>query len=66
MPFLFALGAMAAEPEFVPESGAEAHPVVAAVKIVGMIATAIFVIVMAVKSVRVIKNDEDDQVHLPD
>ncbi|WP_456380968.1 hypothetical protein [Hydrogenimonas sp.] len=56
----------AADPEFVPHSGASAHPFVAAVKIVGMIATAIFVVVMVVKSVKVVKHDEDDRVHLPD
>jgi hypothetical protein len=54
-------------PRFMPENtGAEAHPIVAAVKIVGMIATAAFVIVMVVKSVRSIKNEEDDRVELPD
>ena len=56
----------AAEPEFVPHSGASAHPVVAAVKIIGMVATAVFVIVMVVRSVKVVKHDEDDSVHLPD
>ena len=60
------LSALLAEPEFIPESGVEAHPIVAAVKIVGMLATAIFVIVMVIKSIKVIKHDEDDQVHLPD
>jgi heme/copper-type cytochrome/quinol oxidase subunit 2 len=56
----------AAEPEFVPHSGASAHPIVAAIKIVGMIATAVFVVVMVVRSVKVVKHDEDDSVHLPD
>ncbi|WP_300361808.1 hypothetical protein [Hydrogenimonas sp.] len=56
----------AAEPEFVPHSGASAHPIVTAIKIVGMIATAVFVVVMVVRSVKVVKHDEDDSVHLPD
>jgi len=64
--FLAAATALFAEPEFIPESGVEAHPFVAAVKILGMLATAIFVIVMVIKSIKVIKHDEDDQVHLPD
>jgi len=58
---------MAAEPRFMPENtGAAAHPVVTALKLLGMAATAIFVIVMVVRSVKSIKNDEDDSVHLPD
>ena len=54
------------EPEFIPNSGAAAHPVVAAIKLVGMAATAIFVIYWVVKSIKVVKHDEDDKVHLPD
>ncbi len=61
-----AMTALSAEPEFVPDSGVEAHPIVAAVKILGMLATAIFVVVMVIKSIKVIKHDEDDHVHLPD
>ena len=66
--FFSSLAALLAktEPEFVPHSGASAHPIVAAIKIVGMIATAVFVIVMVVRSVKVVKHDEDDSVHLPD
>ncbi|WP_457594216.1 hypothetical protein [Hydrogenimonas sp.] len=36
------------------------------VKVVGMAATAIFVAVMIRKSVKVVKDKEDDRVHLPD
>ena len=65
---LSAASAFAEEaPRFMPEgTGPEAHPVIAAVKVVGMIATAIFVIVMAIKSIKVVKHDEDDRVDLPD
>jgi hypothetical protein len=63
-PWAFAL---ADEPRFMPEdTGAAAHPVVTAIKLLGMAATAIFVIVMVAKSIKSIKNDEDDSVHLPD
>jgi len=51
-------------PKFMPEG--TSHPIVSAVKIVGMIATAIFVVVMVYRSIRVVKEDEDDKVHLPD
>lgn len=51
-------------PKFMPEG--EPHPIIAAIKIIGMIATAIFVIVMVYRSIRVVKDDEDDHVHLPD
>ena len=54
------------EPEFIPNSGAAAHPIVAAIKLIGMAATAIFVIYWVVKSIKVVKHDEDDKVHLPD
>ena len=55
------------EPKFMPEnSGAAAHPVVTAVKLLGMGATAIFVIVMVIKAIKVVKHDEDDSVDLPD
>ncbi|WP_456451424.1 hypothetical protein [Hydrogenimonas sp.] len=54
-------------PRFMPEnSGAAAHPVVTTIKLAGMAATAIFVVVMVAKSIKRIKNDEDDSVHLPD
>jgi len=54
-------------PRFMPENtGATAHPVVAAVKILGMIATSIFVFIMVKRSIGVVKNDEDDKVDLPD
>ena len=72
-PKLFALGLtllplMAEQsPRFMPENtGAAAHPIVTAVKVIGMIATAIFVLVMVRKSINVVKNDEDDKVDLPD
>ncbi len=39
---------------------------VAWVKVVGMILTAAFVIAMVYRSVRVVKDEEDDKVHLPD
>jgi len=65
-PLLPALVSHAAEPAFVPESGASAHPIVAAIKLVGMALTAGFVIYWVVKSVRVVKHDEDDRVQLPD
>ncbi|WP_457597662.1 hypothetical protein [Hydrogenimonas sp.] len=63
-----ALAALAEEtPRFMPEgSGPSAHPVVAAIKMVGMAATAIFVIYWVVKSIKVVKHDEDDRVDLPD
>ncbi|WP_353661895.1 hypothetical protein [Hydrogenimonas sp. SS33] len=70
---LFILSGLAAlpllaeeEPEFIPDSGAAAHPIVAAIKLLGMAATAIFVIYWVVKSIKVVKHDEDDRVHLPD
>ncbi|WP_456322606.1 hypothetical protein [Hydrogenimonas sp.] len=50
--------------QFMPEK--ESHPIVAGIKIAGMIATAIFVGVMLYKSIRIVKDDEDDSVHLPD
>ena len=61
------LAAAAESPRFMPEgTGAAAHPVVTAIKLLGMAATAIFVIVMVAKSIRRIKEDEDDSVQLPD
>jgi len=36
------------------------------VKLTGMAATAIFVAVMIRKSIKVVKDKEDDRVHLPD
>ncbi|BBG65047.1 hypothetical protein NNO_0344 [Hydrogenimonas sp.] len=36
------------------------------VKVVGMLLTALFVGVMIYRSVRVVKDEEDDKVHLPD
>ena len=67
-PLLSAMGAFAEDtPRFMPEgTGAEAHPLIAAIKVVGMVATAIFVIVMVIKSIKVVKHDEDDRVDLPD
>ncbi|WP_201352502.1 hypothetical protein [Hydrogenimonas urashimensis] len=66
MVFSLLISWAAAEPVFVPQSGAQAHPIVAAVKIAGMTATAVFVIYWVIKSIKVIKHDEDDHVHLPD
>ncbi len=65
---LFATLALAEfEPKFMPENtGAAAHPVVTAIKLLGMGATAIFVIVMVIKAIKVVKHDEDDSVDLPD
>ena len=55
------------EPKFMPENtGAEAHPIVATIKLLGMLFTAIFVIVMVIKAIKVVKHDEDDHVNLPD
>lgn len=39
---------------------------IALIKIVGMVLTAIFVGVMVYKSIRVVKDKEDDKVQLPD
>jgi hypothetical protein len=39
---------------------------IAWIKIIGMTLTAIFVGVMVYKSIRVVKDDENDKVHLPD
>ena len=66
LPILFTILAtsLLAEADFVPKG--ESHPIVAAMKIIGMIATVIFIVVMVYKSVRVVKDDEDDRVHLPD
>ncbi|WP_456403366.1 hypothetical protein [Hydrogenimonas sp.] len=36
------------------------------IKIIGMALTALFVGVMVYRSVRVVKEEEDDRVHLPD
>ncbi|WP_300365379.1 hypothetical protein [Hydrogenimonas sp.] len=66
LPIFFAVlvSALSAATEFVPKG--ESHPIVLAVKIIGMAATLLFVIVMVVKSVRIVKDDEDDHVQLPD
>ncbi|WP_457595458.1 hypothetical protein [Hydrogenimonas sp.] len=39
---------------------------IAWIKIIGMALTALFVGVMVYRSVRVVKEEEDDRVHLPD
>ena len=54
-------------PRFMPDgSGATAHPIVTAIKLIGMAATAVFVVVMVIRSIRVVKHDENDKVDLPD
>ncbi len=65
---LTAVAVLAEEtPRFMPENtGAAAHPIVAIIKIFGMIATSVFVFIMVKRSINVVKHDEDDKVDLPD
>ncbi len=54
-----------AEPRFLPNE-ADHHPIVTTIKLLGMIATVVFVLVMTKKVIKRIQSDEDDSVHLPD